>query len=70
MGMYDLYLKVIVIGDIVSKVKSSSLGQNNATPVGGRCKLILCKIDRNIIRNKHTKKFCSTFKTEAAPATF
>ena len=36
MGIYDLYLKDIVIGDIVSKLKSRSLGQNIARPVGGR----------------------------------
>ena len=68
-GLYDLYPEVIVIGATVSKLDSSSLCQNTARPAGGRWKVILCKIDRNIIRNKHTKKFCTIFKTETAPVT-
>ena len=35
-GLYDLYLKAIVVGAIVSKLESSSLGQNTARPAGGR----------------------------------
>ena len=31
-----IYLKVMAIGAIVSKLESSSLGQNIARPVGGR----------------------------------
>ena len=46
-----------------------SLCQSTARPAGGRWNVILCKIDRNIIGNKPTKKFCSSFKTEAAPVT-
>ena len=57
------------MGDILSKLDSSRLGQNNARPAGGRGNVILCRIDPNIIGNMPTKKFCSNFKTEAAPAT-
>ena len=35
-GLYDLYLKAIVISDIVSKLINSILGQNIARPGGGR----------------------------------
>ena len=35
-GVYDLYSKVIVMGGILSKLDSSSLGQNTARPVGRR----------------------------------
>ena len=31
-----IYLKVMAIGAVVSKLESSSLGQNIARPVGGR----------------------------------
>ena len=31
-----IYLKVMAIGALVSKLESSSLGQNIARPVGGR----------------------------------
>ena len=69
MCLYGLYPEIIVIGAMVSKLDSSSLSQYTARPVGGRWNVILCKIDRNIIGNKPTKKFCSSFKTEAAPVT-
>ena len=35
-GLYDLYSKAIVIGGILSKLDSSSLGQNTARPADGR----------------------------------
>ena len=68
-GLYDLYPEVIVIGAMVSKLDSSSLSQYTARPVNRRLNFIQCKIDPNFIGNKPTKKFCSSFKTEAAPVT-
>ena len=54
--------------DILLKLEVCSSGPKSARPVGGRRMVILRKIDANTMGYWHTKKFCSSFKTEAAPA--
>ena len=51
-GLYDLYSKVIVIGAIVSKLESSSLGQIMyyvSMPLGGRLGKKCLPIDSGLL---------------------
>ena len=56
------------MGGILLKLEVCSLSPKSARPVRGRRMVIIRKIDANIMGYKHTKKFCSSFKTGAAPA--
>ena len=69
-GPYNPYSKDVVVGSITCNLESCCCRPNSSWPVHGGQVIILCQIHPNIMGNMPTKKFCYSFKTQAAPAIF